>query len=71
MPKISGEQMIVALRKMGSGIPILIMSGYPPDLMGPLLNAIGTHEYLRKPFGQDELIASLHALLPHLSNQPD
>jgi len=71
MPEISGEQVIVALRKMGSDIPILIMSGYPPDLMDPLLSAIGSHEYLQKPFGHDELIASLQTLLPHLSGSAD
>ena len=63
LPKMSGMEVIAALRQRKKDIPILILtarSGWQDKVHG--LNA-GADDYLVKPFQTEELIARLHAML--------
>jgi two-component system response regulator PhoP len=63
LPKMSGMEVITALRQQKKDIPILILtarSGWQDKVHG--LNA-GADDYLVKPFQTEELIARLHAML--------
>lgn len=63
LPKMSGMDVIAALRKDQKDIPILILtarSSWQDKVHG--LNA-GADDYLVKPFQTEELIARLHAML--------
>lgn len=63
MPDITGLDLARKLRKQGSTTPIVIMSGYSADLTVENLEAAGVQATLRKPFGTDELAATVDTVV--------
>ncbi len=63
MPKMSGVEVVKALRKNGSSMPILLLTAMDEvaDRIGGL--DAGADDYLPKPFDGGELIARVRALL--------
>ncbi len=63
MPRLSGDQVVLRLRALGSSTPILMLTGEKgTDERAKLLDA-GADDYLEKPFGKKELAARVRALL--------
>jgi two-component system cell cycle sensor histidine kinase/response regulator CckA len=70
MPEMSGPALAVRLRAERSGLPVLYMSGYTDDVLSAHeLTQYGT-AFLRKPFGNTELIAAARSLLDDQSWAP-
>ena len=57
MPRMDGEALVAELRRRGSAVPVVLMSGVVPS--APDLGMV----FLRKPIGIDELIAAVDAVL--------
>lgn len=71
LPGLSGLEVIAALRKRGSLLPILILTARNSwqDKVSGL--EMGADDYLAKPFQMEELQARLRALLRRASAIPD
>ena len=68
LPELSGIEIIKALRKQGSTLPVLILTarGRWQDKVEGL--EAGADDYLVKPFHMEELLARINALLRRASN---
>lgn len=68
MPRMNGLQAISKLREF-SGVPVLILSvrGIEEDKVAGL--NVGADDYLAKPFGANELLARVRALLRRSAHQ--
>jgi two-component system alkaline phosphatase synthesis response regulator PhoP len=64
MPALGGLEVCRKLREAGRQIPVIIMSGQKKKEMDKVLGLeLGGDDYLVKPFGTDELVARVHAVL--------
>lgn len=63
LPEVSGEQVVLSLRKILPALPVMIISAYPQAQMTATLTAIGADAYLQKPFDRSEVLDALNALI--------
>jgi DNA-binding response OmpR family regulator len=63
MPSLSGLDLARSLRAVDVGLPILMVSGHPNAESGILDLPGGRTAFAVKPFGPDELMARVEALL--------
>ena len=65
MPDVSGLQAAEQLRHMRTtrDLPVILMSGQPPESLAPQLIALGIEEFLPKPFMPGDLIQTLQRTL--------
>jgi FixJ family two-component response regulator len=63
MPEMSGPELAVKLRVKRPELPVLYMSGYTDDVLSAHELAQAATAFLRKPFGNAELIAAARTLL--------
>ena len=63
LPGIDGEQVGKALRAIDPHIPIIVSSGFGPTDVLERMAASGFVEFLPKPYGLDQLRASLRSAM--------
>jgi PAS domain S-box-containing protein len=63
MPEMSGPELAMKLRARRPELPVLYMSGYTDDVLSAHELAQEATAFLRKPFGNAELIAAARTLL--------
>ena len=64
MPSMGGLEVCRSLRQAGRQIPVIVMSGKKKKEVDKVLGLeLGGDDYLTKPFGTDEFIARVHAVL--------
>jgi DNA-binding response OmpR family regulator len=64
MPSIGGLEVCRKLREAGRQVPLIVMSGKKKKEVDKVLGLeLGGDDYLTKPFGTDEFIARVHAVL--------
>jgi PAS domain S-box-containing protein len=63
MPEMSGPQLAVKLRVKRPELPVLYMSGYTDDVLSAHELSRDATAFLRKPFGNSELVSAARALL--------
>ena len=64
MPSLGGLEVCRKLREAGRQIPVIVMSGKKKKEIDKVLGLeLGGDDYLTKPFGTDEFIARIHAVL--------
>ena len=64
MPSLTGLDICRKLREAGRQIPVIVMSGKKKNEMDKVLGLeLGGDDYMTKPFGTDEFIARVHAVL--------
>jgi DNA-binding response OmpR family regulator len=63
LPKKSGFEIVRDLRRSGNKVPILLVTARDSEHDVVVGLDAGADDYLRKPFGLDELLARLRALL--------
>jgi PAS domain S-box-containing protein len=64
MPEMSGEELIVKLRRTHPDLPVLLMSGYSRSAVSESLVNLPTLSFLQKPFLLSELAACVSRVLP-------
>jgi CheY-like chemotaxis protein len=62
MPRLSGPEVLAALRKLAPDLPVLLFSGYERYQLDPALFADPNVGYLAKPMELDAFNAGLRAL---------
>jgi DNA-binding response OmpR family regulator len=64
LPSLGGLEVCRKLREAGCQIPVIVMSGKKKKEVDKVLGLeLGGDDYLVKPFGTDEFIARVHAVL--------
>jgi DNA-binding response OmpR family regulator len=64
LPSLGGLEVCRKLREAGRQIPVIVMSGKKKKEVDKVLGLeLGGDDYLVKPFGTDEFIARVHAVL--------
>ena len=63
MPEMSGPDLAVELRAGRPELPVLYMSGYTDDVLGAQEISQTRTAFLRKPFGNAELVTAVRVLL--------
>jgi len=69
MPKMDGISVCRALRSR-SDVPIMMLTGLEDESDAARSLAAGADDYVRKPFGMDELVARVRALLRRARGEP-
>ncbi len=64
MPEMSGEELIVKLRRTHPELPVLLMSGYSRSAVSENLVNAPSLSFLQKPFLLSELAACVNRILP-------
>jgi PAS domain S-box-containing protein len=63
MPEMSGPELAVKLRAKSPSLPVLYMSGYTDDVLSAHELSQPATAFLRKPFGNAELVTAARTLL--------
>jgi signal transduction histidine kinase len=63
MPEVSGSELAQRIRQVRPEAGVLFMSGYSPDVPGPRNAPAEGTMLLRKPFTEQTLLESIHAVL--------
>ncbi|MBL0275387.1 MAG: PAS domain S-box protein [Anaeromyxobacter sp.] len=63
MPGMGGREVAEALRQRRPGLPVLYVSGYARDTIGPRELAVPRTAFLQKPFSAAALLAQVRGLL--------
>lgn len=63
LPRLSGDEVVRAIRSAASGTPILMLTGEKGSEERARLLDIGADDYLEKPFSKKELSSRVRALL--------
>ena len=63
MPKMSGEEVLAAIREHDSDLPVLLSSGYTLESMPEALLSLGPTGFVRKPYAPRDLMIEVSSLL--------
>jgi PAS domain S-box-containing protein len=64
MPHMNGVELACRLRECHAALPVVLYSGFAPDLSPAVVEAAGIAAVLRKPVEPADLLAVIEALLP-------
>jgi len=63
MPGMTGIQLTEAIRRMGSHVPVLLMSGHGGAALAERAASAGVHRVLAKPLQRADLTRALNEVL--------
>ncbi len=63
MPGMTGQELLVRLRRAGVAIPAMMVSGFSDEIDRDVLAQIGVQSILDKPFTRDQMRETLEQLL--------
>ncbi len=63
MPKESGKQVFIEMRKINPEVRVILMSGFRKDQRVQEVLTMGVKSFLQKPFNQDELLSTVEKTL--------
>lgn len=63
MPKMSGKDVFIELRKIDSGVPVLLSSGFRQDQMVQETIKLGVDDFIQKPYSLYELAVKVKNVL--------
>jgi DNA-binding response OmpR family regulator len=70
MPELDGWQTLERIRDL-SDVPVIMLSGHGNELDRVRGLQAGADDYVTKPFGRQELVARVHALLRRTRQRPE
>jgi FixJ family two-component response regulator len=59
MPKLDGEDTLMALRMLAPNLPVILTSGYGEQTIAQRFVGRGLADFLAKPFVSETLVASI------------
>lgn len=65
MPRMSGMELLTAIRERDPDIEVLLLTGYPDLQMAVSAIKQGAFDYLAKPYGEEELIERVGKAMAH------
>jgi len=65
MPRMSGMELLAAIRERDPDIEVLLLTGYPDLQMAVSAIKQGAFDYLAKPYGEQDLIERVQKALAH------
>jgi two-component system, LuxR family, response regulator FixJ len=65
MPEMSGLEILEILRRRGSQIPAIIVTGRPSAAIRARARALGAFAILEKPFPPEDLLALVRRMVTH------
>lgn len=65
MPRMSGMELLAAIRERDPDIEVLLLTGYPDLQMAVSAIKQGAFDYLAKPYGEEELIERVAKAMAH------
>ena len=65
MPGLVGDQLALRLWHQNPTLPIIFMSGYPPETLGPEITLELGKNFVRKPFTITDLLNTIREKLAH------
>jgi two-component system cell cycle sensor histidine kinase/response regulator CckA len=63
MPGIGGTQALAQIERLGTRVPVILSSGYNAQELSQRLVARGIAAFLQKPYGYDDLVATIRRAL--------
>jgi CheY-like chemotaxis protein len=64
MPEIDGREVLAAIRRLRVDLPVVVMSGFSPEVAGEQLDTLAPSAFLRKPFSPEQLLEALRGVFP-------
>ena len=64
MPDVSGEQVAAQLRARRPGLPLVLASGFSPELAAARCLELGDARFVRKPYAPGDLVQAVRGVLP-------
>ncbi len=71
LPKMSGMEICKQIRKVGNRVPIIMLTARGQEIDKVLGLKLGADDYVTKPFGYQELLARVEALLRRASGHEE
>ena len=71
MPQVSGVELAQRIGRTRPGVPVLFMSGYSQDVLGPRRALDDGVALIQKPFAAEELLKSVRAVIAAASRNKD
>ena len=65
MPRMSGMELLSAIRQLDPDIEVLLLTGYPDLQMAVSAIKQGAFDYLAKPYGEEDLIERVAKAMAH------
>jgi two-component system cell cycle sensor histidine kinase/response regulator CckA len=69
MPKLDGEDTLVALRMIAPSLPVILTSGFNEQALARRFVGRGLADFLPKPFGASKLVALLSAVIAEANDR--
>ena len=63
MPRMSGEETLQRLRKIRRDVPVILMSGFPEEVLLSQFGPLGVSVMLQKPFRPSDVLAAVKRIL--------
>jgi two-component system response regulator FixJ len=70
MPDISGVDLLRRLNELGSGLPVIVITGHGDVQLAVEAMKIGAADFIEKPFDDDVLLASVQSALARWKKDP-
>ncbi|HWD68209.1 MAG TPA: response regulator FixJ [Caulobacteraceae bacterium] len=63
MPGITGLELVIRLRQLGCGLPIIVMTGHADVQLAVQAMKAGAHDFIEKPFDESVLLQTVETAL--------
>lgn len=63
MPEMTGDVVAEQITALLPHIPLILMSGYQPEMVAQRYQHLGLNSFLQKPFSRDALYTALHTAI--------
>jgi CheY-like chemotaxis protein len=64
MPDVSGERVAAELRALRPRLPLVLASGFSPELAAARCLELGAARFVRKPYAAGDLVQAVREVLP-------